>query len=191
MTTYRRRRHWRRGHWVNDHNVNRSRSTARSRPSSAPTVAGGAGCLWLVGFMIAFPFVVLYWTVKAYIRWPAARVVLLTIMCTYTVVAVVGAASQDAEMWPAAALFAVISALMAWHVWHTFVRRRRDAGGLRTAEAPPAPRRVDQARPAASSTQAPTVLERTQRSPEVEAEYQRAATAFRILLARRALAGYR
>lgn len=58
MTTYRRRRHWRRGHWVNEHRVNRSRSTTQS-------VSGGGGCIWLVGLMIAMPFIFMYWTAKA------------------------------------------------------------------------------------------------------------------------------
>ncbi|MEU5550317.1 hypothetical protein ABZ738_11155 [Micromonospora sp. NPDC047793] len=144
--------------------------------------------------MIAIPFVAMYWIVKAYIKWPAARVGLLAIMGINTVVAVVGTASQDAEMWPAAALFAVISALMGWHVWHTFARHQGNAEGVATIEAPPVPRGLDatlQAQPPASSTQAPAAVEptRTQRSPEAEAEYQRAAVAFRMLLARRALAG--
>ena len=95
-------------------------------------------------------------------------------------------------MWPAAAFFAVISALMAWHVWHTFARRRGNAEAVATVEAPQMPRRLDttpNARQAKASTQAPTVLERTQRSPNAGSEYQRAAAAFRILLAKRALAG--
>ncbi|QGN46541.1 hypothetical protein ACN26Y_09705 [Micromonospora sp. WMMD558] len=82
------------------------------------------------------PFVGMYWIVKAYIKWPAARVVLLTIMCIGTVTAVVAAASHDAEMWRAAAVYALISALMGWHVWHTFGRRRGNAEGVATIEAP-------------------------------------------------------
>ncbi|MEO3772970.1 hypothetical protein [Micromonospora sp. B9E7] len=64
---------------------------------------------------------------KAYVRWHAARVVLLVVVWINAVVAGVGAASQDAEMWPAAALFTVIGALMGWHVWHTSTRGRRNA----------------------------------------------------------------
>ncbi|MEU8329330.1 hypothetical protein [Micromonospora sp. NPDC048839] len=81
--------------------------------------------MWLAGIIIVIPFVVMYWAVKAYIKWPAARVAALTFFCFNTAVAVVGAATQDAEMWPAAAFSAVISALIAWHVRHTFTRRRR------------------------------------------------------------------
>jgi hypothetical protein len=142
--------------------------------------------------MIVIPFVAMYWIVRAYIKWPAARVVLLIIMSIGTLTAGAVAATQDAEVWPAAAFYAVISALMAWHVRHTFAHRRGIAEGGATVEAPVVPRCLDttpQVRPAASSTQAATVAEQAQRSPDAELEYQRAAVAFRMLLAKRALAG--
>ncbi|MFF5199447.1 hypothetical protein ACFY3B_07530 [Micromonospora parva] len=140
--------------------------------------------------MIVIPFVVMYWAVKAYIKWPAARVAALIFFCFNTAVAGVGAATQDAELWPAAAFSAVISALMAWHVRHTFTRRRGNAEDVATGGFQ-IPRHWNTESPAepTAPTQTSTALQQRQRPPEAELEYRRAAMAFRMLLAQRALAG--